>query len=155
MDMNSLMDLAAAIEDETGALYRAFSTQFQSNPEGYRFWEEIAREEHRHADMIRVCKRQRHSIIMPRRLHTEAGMEFNRALSAIRQRRAGDTDGASIGQALETALEIERILHRLHSSTCRGIAEPMFVRLMSRLCDADAAHQHKIQLVCRSFSIDR
>ncbi len=150
MDIIALMDLATEIEETTAVLYRGFSNQFQSNPEGFHFWEEIARDEQRHADMIKVFRRKRLSMILPRKTHPKTGADFRLMLSEVR-RKAGFAEATSIGQALQAALEVEQGLQRIHTSTCRGISDPMFVRLMTRLGDADTAHLHRIKAIARQF----
>ncbi len=152
MDILTIMDLAAEVEEGAADLYHTYSQRFFSTPEGYAFWEELCREEKRHADTARTYRRRR--VDLPFRTsmqHPELIADLWNIKRYLRRQMERDPQEEYISNSLQVAYRLETMMAHAHLHHLSEIGDPLLTRLMMKLGDADHAHQEKIKVLARAF----
>ena len=151
MDILSLMDLAAEVEDRAALLYHTFSRRFRETPAGCEFWERLSLEEKHHADTVRTYRRER--LLLPVRPSVDAHVleRLETARSFLGERlRAADEDTFTL--ALSTAYRLEGILEHAHVDRAGEVHDPLLARLMVKLGAEDRHHLEMVVRMARSVS---
>lgn len=144
MDILTIMEVAADIEDRASQLYHLYSKRFNKNPDGYVFWEKLSREEKKHADSVRTYRRQRLELPSYHKPHPELLKELETVRKFIIQQIDQSTED-SITSALNIAYRIEGLMAHAHLSRICEIGDPLLTKLLMKLGYEDRNHQEKIR----------
>lgn len=144
MDILSIMEISAEIEDRAALLYHTLSLRFKKNPSGYNFWEKLSREEKAHADKVRTYCRQRLNLPVYRKGHPELIDELENLKKHI-LKKINEAPDKSISEALQMAYHIEGLMAHAHLSRICEIKDPLLAKLLIKLGYEDRHHQERIR----------
>ncbi len=150
MDILTIMDLAAEMEDRAALLYHSYSRHFKDNPQACTFWEGFCLEEKKHADMVRTYRRQRLNLPVYRNSHPYLEDEIEAALSTL----IGNlkrVEHEHISSALLAGYRLEGLMVHAHLHRIGEVGDPILAKLFIKLGQEDRHHQEKIRQIAKVF----
>ncbi len=150
MDILSIMDTAAVVEDRAALLYHSFSQRFLENQAGFTFWEQLSLEEKGHADIVRTYRRQWLVIPCQHRSHPRLLAKLE-SIQAFIVRELREPSLETISRALETAVYLETMMQHSHLAYIQELGDPILTKLLNRLGHEDQRHREWISRMSAVF----